>query len=182
MLSMRYILFDMIYYFFFFFFFFNDTATTEIYTLSLHDALPISRRKNCSRSQSSDRNRSRPRRPCHEPAGDRRSGPLQRRESPHARGACPDDAAGAGRDPGAPPCPVEGVHETGKCDRGRADRDEVDDANPFGLLGTGPGLRPAGDRPGPPEDGGPDRLPPAAPAERPVRHDRLEGVRAHEGP
>src|SRR2546430_15663630 len=26
----------------FFFFFFNDTATTEIYTLSLHDALPIS--------------------------------------------------------------------------------------------------------------------------------------------
>src|SRR2546422_1121743 len=26
------------------FFFFNDTATTEIYTLSLHDALPISRR------------------------------------------------------------------------------------------------------------------------------------------
>src|SRR6266487_7038792 len=29
-------------FFFFFFFFFNDTATTEIYTLSLHDALPIS--------------------------------------------------------------------------------------------------------------------------------------------
>src|SRR5258707_11799983 len=28
--------------FFAFFFFFNDTATTEIYTLSLHDALPIS--------------------------------------------------------------------------------------------------------------------------------------------
>src|SRR5258705_7621627 len=27
---------------FFFYFFFNDTATTEIYTLSLHDALPIS--------------------------------------------------------------------------------------------------------------------------------------------
>src|SRR5215475_6688660 len=27
--------------FFFCFFFFNDTATTEIYTLSLHDALPI---------------------------------------------------------------------------------------------------------------------------------------------
>src|SRR3712207_8692167 len=26
----------------YFFFFFNDTATTEIYTLSLHDALPIS--------------------------------------------------------------------------------------------------------------------------------------------
>src|SRR2546429_9175668 len=39
-----------------FFFFFNDTATTEIYTLSLHDALPISsrcspvRRSKCCRS------------------------------------------------------------------------------------------------------------------------------------
>src|SRR5208282_6211782 len=31
-------------FFFFFFFFFNDTATTEIYTLSLHDALPITAR------------------------------------------------------------------------------------------------------------------------------------------
>src|SRR2546425_6903749 len=30
------------------FFFFNDTATTEIYTLSLHDALPISRRVACA--------------------------------------------------------------------------------------------------------------------------------------
>src|SRR3712207_7842397 len=29
------------------FFFFNDTATTEIYTLSLHDALPISRLGRC---------------------------------------------------------------------------------------------------------------------------------------
>src|SRR6266851_10455066 len=29
-------------YFYLLFFFFNDTATTEIYTLSLHDALPIS--------------------------------------------------------------------------------------------------------------------------------------------
>src|SRR5256885_12842188 len=33
-----------------FFFFFNDTATTEIYTLSLHDALPIcSHCRSCSR-------------------------------------------------------------------------------------------------------------------------------------
>src|SRR6266496_5426419 len=31
-------------FFFFLFFFFNDTATTEIYTLSLHDALPTWRR------------------------------------------------------------------------------------------------------------------------------------------
>src|SRR5690349_23345277 len=32
------------------FFFFNDTATTEIYTLSLHDALPIWRRISSRRS------------------------------------------------------------------------------------------------------------------------------------
>src|SRR5258708_12986841 len=35
----------------FLFFFFNDTATTEIYTLSLHDALPISNSA-CSASRS----------------------------------------------------------------------------------------------------------------------------------
>src|SRR5688572_32507480 len=49
-------------FFFSFFFFFNDTATTEIYTLSLHDALPISARtcvswrersRKCSRSPDS---------------------------------------------------------------------------------------------------------------------------------
>src|SRR6266568_474115 len=33
--------------FFVFFFFFNDTATTEIYTLSLHDALPIAAATSC---------------------------------------------------------------------------------------------------------------------------------------
>src|SRR3712207_6915616 len=32
-----------------FFFFFNDTATTEIYTLSLHDALPICRPRGAPR-------------------------------------------------------------------------------------------------------------------------------------
>src|SRR5574344_2850050 len=36
---------------FFFFFFFNDTATTEIYTLSLHDALPICRDRTGCRSR-----------------------------------------------------------------------------------------------------------------------------------
>src|SRR2546427_5725616 len=35
-----------------FFFFFNDTATTEIYTLSLHDALPISNTQRMERSSS----------------------------------------------------------------------------------------------------------------------------------
>src|SRR6266498_4848423 len=46
---------------FFFFFFFNDTATTEIYTLSLHDALPIS--SSCARAASGrERTHSSPRR------------------------------------------------------------------------------------------------------------------------
>src|SRR5256885_13890339 len=37
----------------FFFFFFNDTATTEIYTLSLHDALPICRMRSTRRRSAS---------------------------------------------------------------------------------------------------------------------------------
>src|SRR5258708_30414307 len=37
------------------FFFFNDTATTEIYTLSLHDALPISRSPENGRSTAGSR-------------------------------------------------------------------------------------------------------------------------------
>src|SRR5207302_11484822 len=38
----QFIVFALVYYLFLYlFFFFNDTATTEIYTLSLHDALPI---------------------------------------------------------------------------------------------------------------------------------------------
>src|SRR2546429_9963759 len=52
-----------------FFFFFNDTATTEIYTLSLHDALPIS---------NSSRRRSPSRRTC---AGRRSRGPRRLRRS-----------------------------------------------------------------------------------------------------
>src|SRR3712207_8706480 len=45
------------------FFFFNDTATTEIYTLSLHDALPISTTI-CGRSAHSRRRRGRCRTRC----------------------------------------------------------------------------------------------------------------------
>src|SRR5689334_25074741 len=41
------------------FFFFNDTATTEIYTLSLHDALPISDAAAAGRRRA-DRTRSSP--------------------------------------------------------------------------------------------------------------------------
>src|SRR2546422_6781098 len=50
------------------FFFFNDTATTEIYTLSLHDALPISPGRApppCGRGWASSRGAARPcARPC----------------------------------------------------------------------------------------------------------------------
>src|SRR5215204_7594842 len=44
---------------FFVFFFFNDTATTEIYTLSLHDALPISSPCPATRCPRGPRNRAR---------------------------------------------------------------------------------------------------------------------------
>src|SRR3712207_7028979 len=44
-------------------FFFNDTATTEIYTLSLHDALPISPASVCRRSPRSRTSRGRSRAP-----------------------------------------------------------------------------------------------------------------------
>src|SRR6476620_12576752 len=55
-------LFDIFFFFFYvfiliLFFFFNDTATTEIYTLSLHDALPISRAPRCCRCSASTRSR-----------------------------------------------------------------------------------------------------------------------------
>src|SRR3712207_8206906 len=36
------------------FFFFNDTATAEIYTLSLHDALPICRRRGNEQERSAE--------------------------------------------------------------------------------------------------------------------------------
>src|SRR2546430_12256499 len=43
------------YFYVLFFFFFNDTATTEIYTLSLHDALPIFERASAASGSSSPR-------------------------------------------------------------------------------------------------------------------------------
>src|SRR6266576_6761399 len=58
-------------FFVFFFFFFNDTATTEIYTLSLHDALPILR---CREGSAGGGGRSR-----------RRSLSGSRRGRPHPR-------------------------------------------------------------------------------------------------
>src|SRR5437899_8091652 len=68
---------------FFLFFFFNDTATTEIYTLSLHDALPISREASAQattshalrhrRRPAHRRQRLLPRRLGHQPLLDRKS-------------------------------------------------------------------------------------------------------------
>src|SRR5262245_66688952 len=64
---------------FLFFFFFNDTATTEIYTLSLHDALPISvRDRLLPRPQDDGRGRphlqgDRPAAAVHPQEGDRKS-------------------------------------------------------------------------------------------------------------
>src|SRR5438552_14777526 len=53
----------------FIFFFFNDTATTEIYTLSLHDALPIS----CSAGAAEDGSRWAPASPSGSPGPPPRS-------------------------------------------------------------------------------------------------------------
>src|SRR5882757_10633317 len=60
--------------FLFLLFFFNDTATTEIYTLSLHDALPIS----------SGRSRSLPSLWCWYPSEPRRDRKSTRLNSSHA--------------------------------------------------------------------------------------------------
>src|SRR5437899_9577865 len=57
---------------FFCFFFFNDTATTEIYTLSLHDALPIYAGRRC-RARRADRPADRDRRRWHAAARGARS-------------------------------------------------------------------------------------------------------------
>src|SRR5690242_14925629 len=66
-------------------FFFNDTATTEIYTLSLHDALPISPRPPCRVSRRPpSRPRSRPRsRPPSPPGCRRRRSSSEPRSEEH---------------------------------------------------------------------------------------------------
>src|SRR2546422_11162328 len=65
-----------------FFFFFNDTATTEIYTLSLHDALPISppRRRGAHRGGVWRRRAARVRRSDAPPRGAGRRGRQGRSE------------------------------------------------------------------------------------------------------
>src|SRR3712207_7760355 len=74
------------------YFFFNDTATTEIYTLSLHDALPISgrrtgrRRRGCRKRGTSG---SRRRRRCcrRRAAACRPRAPRRRGQPPSERGS-----------------------------------------------------------------------------------------------
>src|SRR2546425_9769274 len=66
------------------FFFFNDTATTEIYTLSLHDALPISRGTSSPPPGPRPSRRPRPRRGNRRavaPRVTRRAGPAAPRRS-----------------------------------------------------------------------------------------------------
>src|SRR3712207_7394880 len=63
------------------FFFFNDTATTEIYTLSLHDALPIFAAHRVQGGQRQDRRRPRHARPRPRAAGRVRLRPAGDRKS-----------------------------------------------------------------------------------------------------
>src|SRR2546430_15964443 len=79
------------------FFFFNDTATTEIYTLSLHDALPISCRAS-TRTQRRGTGLPRPGRPRPPRGAGSSSGllpPLERAATPlEERDAAPHAAHG----------------------------------------------------------------------------------------
>src|SRR2546425_9500930 len=68
----------------FLFFFFNDTATTEIYTLSLHDALPISPRRRGGRRRSRRRRSACPDPP--RPRGTRRAPRGRASSAPSAWG------------------------------------------------------------------------------------------------
>src|SRR2546427_5172784 len=70
-------------------FFFNDTATTEIYTLSLHDALPIS-----CHGVAAGFGRCRPR--CLRGSATRRSGSADRRRATALPFLAPADLHGSG--------------------------------------------------------------------------------------
>src|SRR2546426_1212792 len=73
------------------FFFFNDTATTEIYTLSLHDALPISCRPRAGSP--------RPRRVARPPGA---RGPRRPRAARRRRTCARERAPGSTRRPASP--------------------------------------------------------------------------------
>src|SRR2546430_5619805 len=67
------------------FFFFNDTATTEIYTLSLHDALPISGAPRPEGESGADRRRRRGHRAGRAGAGRERDRKSTRLNSSHSQ-------------------------------------------------------------------------------------------------
>src|SRR5712664_504577 len=104
-----------------FFFFFNDTATTEIYTLSLHDALPISLDRigripaGALRAGGRVRRRDAAVGGCAQPAprGARRGGP---------RSAGRRRRVGAGGEPGRSLAPVGGDCSRGGAGGGRGRR------------------------------------------------------------
>src|SRR2546430_10978878 len=66
-------------------FFFNDTATTEIYTLSLHDALPISRLRTLHHAGGTERRARAPRYGGTGDEGRRAGGRRYRPASAHRR-------------------------------------------------------------------------------------------------
>src|SRR6266568_5639660 len=114
---------------FFFFFFFNDTATTEIYTLSLHDALPIlppTAAPGCSMSSRPRRSTARPEPShgaVHASRRPRRAWTTKPRRRPNIPGPTTSPAPSAGRLPRRPArwrwaklCrPVSGQLEASPC-------------------------------------------------------------------
>src|SRR2546426_2205762 len=159
----------------------KDFPYGEIYVKRLSMTAELQMRSS-SRSPPSVRNPRSPRRWSIEGAGPRGGRVVQRGPRPDDRRAGPDHAPRTGGDQARPARARERLHEARECDRGRSDRDQVDHANPLGVLGAGPRVRTPGDRSGHPEDGRPHRLPSADPAERSLRHDWIEGLRAHERP
>src|SRR5256886_17566030 len=92
---------------FFFFFFFNDTATTEIYTLSLHDALPILYEGEFDRGGAADRGRATAARRArrHGSCGNRGAGRAAAAGARHGgRARAPENPSG--RAPPPPPDPT----------------------------------------------------------------------------
>src|SRR3712207_5674208 len=82
-------------------FFFNDTATTEIYTLSLHDALPISWRCACWRARQARAPRCRTRSAGTRTASGRRTTTTSSRSAPPSWSAAGPNSPGRRRSPAA---------------------------------------------------------------------------------
>src|SRR2546428_9519360 len=137
------------------FFFFNDTATTEIYTLSLHDALPISPRPRGPAGPEGD-----PRDPGVHEGGRAPVQPSLRVHRPRpARGPPRGQADGDPGHPGAPPAGRRLPHPPGRDARARGNGGpEVDPRTAEGADGGParghPAARPSDDPPDPGESRG----------------------------